>query len=310
MVLIMQRWRRLAYVLLPLTLVVAACGGSSGSDDSKPKVVVTYPVLGAVVRELVGSQASVTVLMPNGADPHEWSPSAKDIDKMLDATIVIDNGLGLEANLQDPLQQASGKGVKVFTVAEHITVRTVKEGEGAEPDDPDQAPGAEDPHLWMDPLTMKEWVGPLAAELSAAGLDVSANTTKVLAELDKLHADVSAIVAKVPAQQRKLVTGHESMGYFAQRYEFTLIGAVVPSITSQAEASAGELAELGDKIKDAQVTAIFTETGTPAATVKAIADDSGARVVELSTHTLPKDGTYRTFLLDIASTVSDNLNPK
>ncbi|HEY7626027.1 MAG TPA: metal ABC transporter substrate-binding protein [Ilumatobacteraceae bacterium] len=268
---------------------------------------MTYSVLGAVVREVVGDAAEVTVLMPNGADPHEWSASAKDIEKMSSADLVIDNGLGLEGNLQDPLKEVKANGVPVFTVADHITVRTVKACEGADPTDEDQAPGAEDPHLWTDPLTMKQWVAPLASELQTIGIDVSSNASKVEAELDGLNAEVEAIVAKIPAENRKLVTGHESMGYFAERYGFELIGAIIPAITSQAEASAGELAALTEKIEAAGVPAIFAEIGTPAATVEAVASDTGAKVVELSTHNLTDDGTYRSFIVSIANTVADAL---
>jgi zinc/manganese transport system substrate-binding protein len=270
--------------------------------------VVTYPVLGTVVKDVVGDAADVVVLMPNGANPHEWSPSAKDVETMLDADLVIDNGLGLEGNLQDPLKEAKARGVRLFTVADHVTVRKVKAGEGTDAADPDQAPGADDPHLWMDPLTMKQWIGPLVSTLGSMGIDVSAGGSKVEAALESLNRDVESIIQRVPQARRKLVTGHESMGYFAERYGFQLIGAVIPSITSQAEASAGELAALTRKIRDAAVPAIFAEIGTPKATVDAIASDTGTKVVELSTHNLPADGTYRSFLLDIATTVADALS--
>lgn len=306
--------------------MLAACGGGSSaggtgttgssitsaaatdsSSGGRPSVVVTYGMLGAVVKEVVGDAAEVQVLMPNGSDPHEWSPSAKDVQAMLSADVVVDNGLELEGKVQDPLGQAKAKGVTVFTVADHVTVRKVKAGEGAEPDDPDQAPGADDPHLWTDPLTMKQWISPFAAVMKGKGADVSANATKVETELADLDAQVRAVTAAIPADRRKLVTGHESLGYFAARYDLKLIGAVVPSISSQAEASAGELAELTKKIKAAGVPAIFTELGTPKATVDAVGRDSGAKVVQLSTHNLPADGSYRTFLLDLANTVAGAL---
>jgi zinc/manganese transport system substrate-binding protein len=303
--------------------VLAACGGgssagtsaggttstspSSASSGTRPSVVVTYSVLGSVVKEVVGDAADVKVLMPNGSDPHEWNPSAKDVQAMLDADLVVDNGLELEGKVQDTLGQAKAKGVAIFTVADHITVRKVRAGEGAEPDDPDQAPGADDPHLWMDPLTMKQWIAPFAAALKDKGADVSANVAKVEAELSDLDAQVRTVLAAVPADRRKLVTGHESLGYLAARYDLRLIGAVVPAITSQAEASAGELAALTKKVKAAGVPAIFAEIGTPKATVQAVARDSGAKVVELSTHNLPADASYRTFMLDIANTVAGAL---
>src|SRR5512144_296012 len=95
---------------------VASCGSpSSGSVNPRPEVVVTYSVLGAVVRQVVGGAADVRVLMPGGADPHQWSPSAKDVHAMLGADVLVDNGLGLEGHLQDPLRQARARGVTVFT---------------------------------------------------------------------------------------------------------------------------------------------------------------------------------------------------
>lgn len=313
--------RRLVLISVVATAALlggTACGGGTSSAPAaggstlpsstgtagRSKIVVTYGVLGSVVKELVGTAAEVTVLMPNGSNPHEWSPSAKDVEAMLAANLVIDNGLGLEGKLQDPLKEARAKGVSVFTVADHITVRKVKAGEGAEPDDPDQAPGADDPHLWMDPLTMKQWIAPLVPVLKAAGVDAAANAAAVEADLDALNTEVAKILDSVPAERRKLVTGHESLGYLAERYHYQLVGAVVPAITSQAEASAGELAALTKKIRAAGVPAIFTEIGTPAATVRAVGSDTGAKVVELSTHNLPADGSYRTFMLDISNTIA------
>lgn len=302
-----------AVVASGLLAATAGCGGSKTGTASasgaghRPRIVVTYAVLGAVVKDVVGPAGDVVVLMPNGADPHEWSPSAKDVTTMLKADLIIENGLGLEGMLQEPLREARAKGVQVFTVADHITVRKVRAGEGAEPTDPDQAPGANDPHLWTDPLTMKQWVVPLLPVLARAGVDASANATKAMAELDATSSQVQSIIGRIPQERRKLVTGHESMGYFAQRYGFTLVGAVIPSISSQAEVSSGELAALKGKIEAAGVPAVFAEIGTPAATVEAVARDTGVKVVQLSTHSLPADGSYRSFVLDLATTITEGL---
>jgi zinc/manganese transport system substrate-binding protein len=300
--------------VIPLGVAAVLVGASGCAADEagdgfgrRPQVVVTYSVLGAVVRDVVGGQADVVVLMPDGADPHEWSPSARDIETMTKADLVIDNGLELEHELQDALAEAGRNDVPVFTVADFVTVRRVGEGEGTDPSGDDQAPGAQDPHLWMDPLTMKQLVSPLASQLSEIGIDVSANARRVEADLEALHAEVEAIMAKVPESDRTLVTGHESMGYFAERYGFRLVGAIIASLTSEAEASAGELAALTEKIDEAGVPAIFTEAGTPAATVEAIAHDTGCIVVELSTHNLPDDGTYRSFMVNIANKVAGAL---
>ena len=296
--------------LSALVIGSSACRSEASTSESSahPRIVVTYSVLGSVVKDVIGNAGDVIVLMPNGANPHEWSASARDVETMLGADLVIDNGLGLEGNLQDTLKEAKAQGVRVFTVADHITVRKVKAGQGVDASDPDQAPGADDPHLWMDPLTMKQWIDPLVSSLTDVKIDAAANGAKVEADLETMNADVESIVSRIPAPRRQLVTGHESMGYFAERYKFKLIGAVISSITSQAEASAGELADLTAKIRSAGVPAIFAEIGTPAATVQAIAGDTGTKVIELSTHNLPDDGTYRSFILNIATTIADALS--
>jgi zinc/manganese transport system substrate-binding protein len=288
--------------------LVAACGTPGRSSDGPKTIVVTYSVLGAVVKDLVGDAAIVQVLMPNGADPHEWEPSAKDIETLTKADLLVENGLGLEGGMGNAFTQAEAAGVKHFVASDHVTVRRVGSGEGANPADPDQAPGAEDPHLWMDPLTVRDAMDALAGQLKTdLGIDVTARAKDLDARLSTLNDEVAAIVAVIPEARRTLVTGHESLGYFAQRYGLHLIGAIIPSITTSAEPSAADLAALAEKIRAAQVPAIFTELGTSPAVAVAIGSETGAKVVELTTHALPDDGLYDTFLKKIATLIADNL---
>jgi zinc/manganese transport system substrate-binding protein len=303
--------RALAAVAALAALVVAlvsGCAAGPTPSPGRPSIVVTYSVLGAVVRDLVGDAATVTVLVPNGADPHEWSPSARDIEALMHADLLVENGLGMEGGLAKAFDQAEQAGVKRFVASDHITVRTVGAGEGASTTDPDQAPGAKDPHLWMDPLAMRDVVAALAPVLETdLGIDVSARATDLEARLVALDADLVKILAAVPEADRRLVTGHESLGYFAERYGFRLVGAIVPSLTSQAETSSAALAALAATIRAEGVKAIFTELGTSPAVAKAISNETGATVVELATHTLPQDGSYATFMTNIATVVADTL---
>jgi zinc/manganese transport system substrate-binding protein len=249
-----------------LLLTAAQCGPqpASSNSNSQKSIVVTYSILGSVVKELVGDRANVIVLMPNGQDPHEWEPSAKDIEVLTKADLIVQNGLGLEGGMEKALQQAQDAGVKSFAASDHITIRKVGEGEGLPTGDPDQAVGAEDPHLWLDPLTMKAVVAALAEQTKTdLGLDLSDRAGELERRLDGLNNELIDMVAEVPEANRKLVTGHESLGYFAQRYDFKLVGAIIPSLTSQAEVSAADLATLKQLIEANQVKAIFTELGTP-----------------------------------------------
>ena len=295
-------------VLALVILLAQASPALGASVAGKKTIVVTYSLLGAIVRDLVGDQAVVIVSMPNGQDPHEWEPSAKDIETINRANLVVQNGLGLEGGMEKTLHQAKAAGVKFFTASDHIQVRRVGRGEGIPTGDPDQAVGAKDPHLWMDPTVMKTVELALAVRLKAdLGIDVSERARDLATRLDSLDQETAHTVAQVPPANRRLVTGHESMGYFAQRYGFRLVGAIIPSLTSQAQVSAAELAALKKLIQKNQVQAIFTELGTSPAVAQAIGKETGVRVVELTTHSLPEDGSYFTFVRNLGSVITGAL---
>lgn len=310
-----------ALVSVGLPLVVA-CGSDSESrlvDASGPSVVVTHELLGVMVRDLVAESASVTVLMPNGADPHDWEPSAKDIETLNAADLVVANGLDLEAGLVEALNAAEDDGIPVFHATDHVEVVAADDHAHAdEGDHVDEVPDVDDddhghghdegdPHFWTDPLAMADIVEPLATALSEVGIDVSVRAAELVVELRALDDEVATILDEVRDDRRQLVTGHESLGYFASHYGFELVGAVIPSLTTAADVSAADLADLREAIEDTGVEVIFTETGTPSEVVEALADEVGLPVEELATHLLPDDGSYRTFMLDLASGVVEGI---
>jgi zinc/manganese transport system substrate-binding protein len=301
--------KKAIHLLIVLSLWIAACQATSPtSPNGKKTIVVTYSILGALVNDLFGAKANVIVLIPNGQDPHEWEPSAKDIETLNKADLIVQNGLGLEGGLEKTLSQAAAQGVKTFIASDHITIRKVGQGEGIPNGGPDQMVGAPDPHLWTDPLTMKQVVVALAEQIKTdLDLDVSSRAVEVENQLESLNSEVETQVASLPEANRKLVTGHESLGYFAQRYGFKLVAAIIPSLTSQAEVSAADLASLKLLIQENQVKAIFSELGTPPAISDAISRETGVKVVVLATHILPSDGSFYTFMRNLAQTIVENL---
>jgi zinc/manganese transport system substrate-binding protein len=296
------------YGLLILSILLSACQVNVSAKSSRKTILVTYSILGSVVKELVGDKATVIVSMPNGQDPHEWEPSAKDIETLTKADLIVQNGLGLEGGMEKALDLAKEADVDFFTASDHVIVRKVGEGEGIPTGDPDQAVGAEDPHLWTDPVTMKNIMDALAVQVKTdLGIDLADRAKDLDTRLESLDKEIADAVGVLPQINRKLVTGHESMGYFAQRYNFKLVGAIIPSISSQAEVSASSLAEINKLIKENQVKAIFTELGTPKAVSEAIGKEAGVKVVELTTHNLPKDGSYFTFMRNLTQVIVDGL---
>ena len=318
-------------VLAAATLAVSACGGggqaastgntgaagtgtagSGTAGSARPVIMATTPLLGAIVRDAVGDGADVRVVMPNGSDPHEWRPSAKDVAALQSADMVVQNGLGLEQGLEEAVAQARDEGVPVFTATDHIAVRSVAEGGDDhgddQGDDHGDDHGAGDPHFWTDPAQVRRVVAALpAAVRRATGTDVSAPAKVAAARLAKIDAAVAADFAALPAKARKLVTGHESLGYLAGRYGLGLVGAVTPSLSSQGQVSAAHLAELEEAMREAGVRVVFTETGLQNAVADAIVKETGATLVELGTEAVPADGSYATYITELARRISSAL---
>lgn len=266
-----------------------------------PDVVVTYSVLASVVSELVAGVADVVTIIPDGQDPHEFEPSAKDLETINNAVFVVANGLEFEEGLETPLERLHDDGGPVFFVGEHITVREMSEA-----DDHAHDHGGVDPHLWLSPGTMLEMLPALTAELATAlNTNLDAALADVTAELTALDKEIAALFAKL--DKCELVTGHDELGYFADRYGCETIGAVIPSSTTTSEASAGELAELKAVIAEHGATVVFTSLGTPQDVAAQVAKETGVELVELSTHVMGGAGSYAEFVRTFATQIADAL---
>ena len=261
---------------------LTACGGGDGGDAAgagKPSVVVTTSMLGDIVRGVVGDQADVEVIMPIGADPHEFSPSARQAEAMEGADLLVVNGAGLEQSMRGVVDGAD----EVFTFADHVTLRKV--GDGV------------DPHIWNDPHAMAGAVRALGSVAAALpGVDravVERQASAYATSLDDLDTEITTMLAPIPAARRKLVTNHDSFGYFAARYDLQVLGAVIPSLTTSASASAADLEDLAALVKAQGVPAIFAETTQPTELADALADEVGSavQVVQLYTESLGEPGS-------------------
>ena len=290
-----------ALVVAVSAVLTSACtsSGNVQSGTSKtPVVVVTYSILGDLVADLVGDTAKVIVVIPNGQDQHEFEPSAKVVEQINNADFIVSNGLDLEEHLTGVLAEAATRGVGVFKAAEHVTLRKA----GAELTD---AKDGNDPHLWLDPITLAEMIPDLSNELGKAlGVDLSDSAAQLSLRLATIDVKIKEIMTTVP--RCALVTGHDSLGYFAARYGCQIVGAVIPSLSSSAETSAGELADLKTAATQANVRAVFTEMGTPRAVVDQIAKEVGVKSVELRTHMLPTGGHYADVMIQLATNPSDS----
>lgn len=274
-------------------------GAGGGSAGGLPQVVVTTTILGDVVRQVVGDQAEVSVVMPEGADPHEFAASARQAEAITDADLLVVNGAGFEQGIDDVLDAATDGGTPTFAFADHVSLR--------------QLDGSDDPHLWMDPVAMGDAVAALGDALAAVeGIDAAAVVDAAdayRAELAALDAEIEALLAPIPVEERVLVTNHEVLGYFADRYGFDVIGAVVPSLSTSAEPSAADVDDLAELVREREVPAIFAETTQPTTLADALAEAVGrdVEVVELFSESLGEPGSGADTYLGLVRTDAERI---
>lgn len=303
--------------------VLVSCGSSGDSTNSSesttqtasnsvpaelPVVAVTYSVIGDIVSQLVGDNATVNVVIPDGQDPHDFQPSAKDIETINNAALVVSNGLEFEEGLEEVLENIAKSSGNIFMVGEHITVRKIDDGDDHGDDHHDDDKHADgDPHLWLSPATMLEMLPALTTALSeAVGADLSAEATALTTKLQDLDGQVESIINSLG--ECNLVSGHDEMGYFADRYGCNVIGAIIPSFTTTSEATAGELAELKLLVEQYKVRAIFTGLGTSPDTASQLAKELGIKAVTLSTHYLDGVANYQEFILNLTNQIAEALS--
>lgn len=297
----------LSATLLAITGCAQASGDGSGD---RPLVVVSTNILGDVVDEIVGDEAEVLVLMQRNADPHSFEISAKEAARIQDADLIVSNGLGLEEGLQKNLDAATDAGVRSITAGELIEPLEYSSGDAA---------GAPDPHFWTDPARMVEVVAGIAEELEKTdGIDASviaANAAEYTAQLDDLDAEMTAAFAAIPSERRQLVTNHHVFGYLAERYDFTVIGAVIPGGTTLAAPSASDLDDLVSAIEKAGVSTIFADSSQPDRLVQVLADEASidVDVVALFTESLGEPGegadTYLQMMRSNTELIATGLSP-
>ena len=233
----MSSLRKAALISLSLIASISLASCAPGDDPDGPTVVATNSILGDIVSKVVGDEAEVVVLIPLGADPHEFQPSARDVASINGADLVVANGLGLEAGLGDVLDSAESDGVPVLRVAEEVD--PIPFGPGGDSN-------SLDPHFWTDPLRVGAAASVIAVRLESGlpGGPWQANADGYIAEMTQLDAQIEDILSPIPDDDRNLVTNHDAMSYFAARYGFDVIGTVIPGGSTLADPSSAELAEL------------------------------------------------------------------
>ncbi|MGW6331333.1 zinc ABC transporter substrate-binding protein AztC [Nocardia rhamnosiphila] len=281
----MNTARRICVALLVAILPVAGCGLT---DSGGGGIVVTTDILGDITRTVVGDAAAVTVLMPPNSDPHSFALSAQEAAVLDDADLIVENGLGLEEGLARHVATAADAGVATLPVGAEIDPLPYRGGDAA---------GQPDPHFWTDPQRVHRAVEVIRDRVidTVPGIDaetVRANADRYLTELDRLRQWMSDRFAGIAPERRKLVTNHHVFGYLAARFDFEVVGAVIPGGTTLASPSAADLAELAAAVRTTGVPAIFVDSARPDRLARALAEQAGVqvRIVGLHSESLTAPG--------------------
>ena len=283
---------RAATAVAIVALVLAGCGGGSSRSAPGPTVVATTTQAADLARNLAGDRADVVGLLEPNSDPHAHELRPDDVKALADADLVIRSGGDLDAWLDGAIDSSGFDGTQL-TLMDHV--RTIEGDDGP------------DPHWWQDPRNAQRAVEAIRDALVEADPDGAAayrrSARAYLAELRELDAAVASCLNSVPAERRKLVTTHDALGYYAARYEVDVVGTVIPSLSTRAQPSAGDVSALVDTIEREKVGTIFAQASVNPKVERAIARETGAAVGEpLWADALgPADSSGATYLGSIAA---------
>jgi len=275
-------------------------------QGERPRVVATTNIVGDVVANVGGDAIELTVLLPSGADPHGYVATPRELAEASEASLLFLSGFGLEEGMGGTLEQLA-IDVPIVSISEGVQGIPLAEGaeelahEGEEPSGEEPGAGEEprevgsvDPHVWFDPTIVMQWtqnaVAALGARDPANQETFQANADAYVEALRSLDTWIKDSVAAIPQAQRVLVTDHFVFGYFARRYGFEVVGAVIPAYSSSASPSPQDLAALLAAIEEHGVTAVFVGLSANPDAAEAIAQDAGIQVIPLYTESLGEAG--------------------
>ena len=247
---------------------LGACGADGGArGTSGTRVVATTSQVADLARAVAGDRAGVRQMLQPNADPHEYEPRPSDVEAVGDAAVVLRSGADLDDWLAGVLRNA-GADARIVTLIDHVTAR--------------RGAGGIDPHWWQDPRNALAATRTIRDALIAADpggrAAYTTNAARYGARVRALDRTIASCMGAIPAARRRLVTDHDALGYFAARYGIDVVGTVIPALSTQAQASAGEVARLVRTIRAQGVRTIFPEGSVNAKLTRAIARDAGASV--------------------------------
>lgn len=234
--------------------------------DGRPlQVVVTSSLMGDIVATVGGGNIELTALAGPGQDPHSYIATPRDLVALASADVIFVNGWDLEEGLARDVETiAADNDIPVVPISANIMPLEFGDSDHEEEEEDEHGHGASDPHVWFAVHNVEQWVENTAVVLStldpASAATFEANAAEMIEALEVLEDELDTLIDQIPADRRKIVTNHDSLGYFAHEYDFEVVGTVIPSVSTLAEPSARDLAGLIGAMREENICVIMTET--------------------------------------------------
>ena len=300
-------------ILIGLCALPLALGGCGSEDESGqgPAVVATTGIAADLAERVAGPGVEVTQIVPDGASPHDFQLSARARQALEEADLVVGIGAGLEPGI--PLDDLEApKWLLSENTGELLPFEEGEDAEEGHAGEEEDEHGTEDPHVWMDPARVAMALGSLADALAAADPERAeehrAAARRYARQLRDLDAEIERTLAAVEPADRELVTSHDSLGYFADRYRFEVLATAFPASGPEAEASAAALREVIEAARDAEVPAVFAQEDDDPEALRLVAEEAGVEIEEgLLVESPGSAGTYEEMLRRDAELIANAL---
>ncbi|WP_416413014.1 metal ABC transporter substrate-binding protein [Pantoea sp. App145] len=253
---------------LPISLAVGAMLISPLALAKTVDAVASFTVLADIVKQVGGDHVNVKSLVGPNGDPHTFEPTPQDSQALAQADVVFVSGLGLEGWM-DRLVSASGYKGSLVVASQGINTREMV----------DDGKTITDPHAWNSMANGVIYATNVMNALIKADPEDAAAIRKqgenYIQQLQKLDSWAKTSFAAVPQSKRKVLTSHDAFGYFGQRYGVSFLAPV--GFSTEAEASASDVASIIKQLKSEHITTYFMENQTDPRLVKQIASATGAK---------------------------------
>lgn len=261
----------------------AAHVDSGSLREGKLSVYTSFYPMYDFARKIGGDKAHVVNLVPEGAEPHDWEPTAGDIAGLEKARVFIYNGAGMEHWVEDVLASLQNKGLIVVEAAKGIPLL---EGHSQREDEEGHEEGRRhasyDPHVWLNPMNAKKQMETIKDAFVQADPDnrayYEANFMKCAADVDALDREFQDALSALP--KREIVVSHQAFGYLCAAYGLTQVG--IEGLAPDSEPDPARMAEIIEFAKAHAVKVIFFEELVSPRVAETIAEAIGAETAVLS----------------------------